>query len=204
MFKINQILWKKVATACMLVSLFAFACNASADDVTDTIEEAMEAYKKGEYKKASEDLSYALEAINQKKGNDLKAYLPEPLEGWTAEEAVAQTANVTMLGEGTMLSRTYHRFESLITIEMVMDSPLMQGVAMMMSNPMFRSSEMGELTRINKEKAMVKYDNKEKSGNITMVVANRIMITIKGETVSKEELIAYAHAIDLKKLKEIE
>lgn len=202
MFILNQIVWKKAAAVCFLISAVAY--SAAADDVTDSIEEAVDAYKKGEYKKASEELTYALESINQKKGNSLKIYLPEPLEGWTADEATAQTANAAMLGGGTMLSRTYHKSESLVTIEMVMDSPLMQGIAMMMANPMFRSSEMGELTRINKEKAMVKYDNKEKSGNITMIVANRIMVTIKGETVSKEELIAYANAIDLKKLKEME
>lgn len=202
MFILNQIFWKKTAAVCFLISAVAY--SAAADDVTDSIEEAVDAYKKGEYKKASEELTYALESINQKKGNSLKIYLPEPLEGWTADEATAQTANAAMLGGGTMLSRTYHKSESLVTIEMVMDSPLMQGIAMMMANPMFRSSEMGELTRINKEKAMVKYDNKEKSGNITMIVANRIMVTIKGETVSKEELIAYANAIDLKKLKAME
>lgn len=202
MFIVNQIVWKKAAAVCFLIS--AIACSAAADDVTDSIEEAVDAYKKGEYKKASEELTYALESINQKKGNSLKIYLPEPLEGWTADEATAQTANAAMLGGGTMLSRTYHKSESLVTIEMVMDSPLMQGIAMMMGNPMFRSSEMGELTRINKEKAMVKYDNKEKSGDITMIVANRIMVTVKGETVSKEELIAYANAIDLKKLKAME
>lgn len=202
MFIVNQIVWKKAAAVCFLIS--AIACSAAADDVTDSIEEAVDAYKKGEYKKASEELTYALESINQKKGNSLKIYLPEPLEGWTADEATAQTANAAMLGGGTMLSRTYHKSESLITIEMVMDSPLMQGIAMMMANPMFRSSEMGELTRINKEKAMIKYDNKEKSGDITMIVANRIMVTVKGETVSKEELIAYAKAIDLKKLKAME
>ncbi|MCD6654133.1 MAG: hypothetical protein LT067_05140 [Sulfurovum sp.] len=202
MFIVNQIVWKKAAAVCFLIS--AIACSAAADDVTDSIEEAVDAYKKGEYKKASEELTYALESINQKKGNSLKIYLPEPLEGWTADEATAQTANAAMLGGGTMLSRTYHKSESLITIEMVMDSPLMQGIAMMMANPMFRSSEIGELTRINKEKAMIKYDNKEKSGDITMIVANRIMVTVKGETVSKEELIAYAKAIDLKKLKAME
>ena len=55
MFIVNQIVWKKAAAVCFLIS--AIACSAAADDVTDSIEEAVDAYKKGEYKKASEELT---------------------------------------------------------------------------------------------------------------------------------------------------
>lgn len=196
-----QIILKNTVIACIFGS--SISVIALADDVTDTVEEAMVAYKNGEYKKASEDLSYVLEIINQKKGNDLKAYLPEPLSGWTADETVSQTAGASMFGGGTMLNRAYHKDDASVTIDMVMDSPMIQGVAAMIANPMIRSSDGGELIRINREKAVVKYNAKEHSGEITLIVANRIMITIKGDKVTKEDLMAYGNAIDVKKLKDM-
>ena len=195
-------LWKRAAL--VSVSTLLLTGSIVADEVTDTISEAVEAYKKGEYTRATEDLTYVLELLKQKKGDNLKNFLPEPLEGWTADEATFQTAGSAMLGGGTMISRTYHKFKSKITIEMVTDSPMMQGIAMMLSNPMFASSDSGKLTRINREKAMIKYSKKNSSGDITMVVDKRFMITVKGKEVSKEELLDYAKAIDIKKLKEMQ
>ncbi len=194
---------KNLLLGCLLGSSIG-GINAFGDDVTDTVEEAMEAYKKGEYKKASEDLSYALEVINQKKGKNLRAYLPEPLSGWTADDAESQTVGTAMFGGGTMINRSYHKGNASVKIEMIMDSPMLQGVAMMFSNPMIATSDGGELVRIKREKAIVKYKTKDKSGEITMVVANRIMITVKGYDISKDDLMAYAEAIDINKLKELQ
>ncbi|HIC92593.1 MAG TPA: hypothetical protein EYP21_11190 [Syntrophaceae bacterium] len=194
-------LWKRVVL--VSVSIPLLTGSIVADEVTDTIKEALEAYKKGEYTQATEDLTYVIELLKQKKGDNLKNFLPEPLEGWTAEKATSLTAGSAMLGGGTMVSRTYHKFKSKITIEMVTDSPMMEGIAMMLSNPGFASSDGGKLTRINREKAMIKYNKEKSSGEITMVVDKRFMITVTGKEVSKEELLDYAKAIDIKKLKEI-
>ena len=81
------------------------------------------------------------------------------------------------------------------------DSPLMQSIGMMISNPMFSSG--GELRRINREKAMIKYNEKNRSGEVTLAVDKRYMITIKGRAVNKEDLIDYTKAIDFKKLKSL-
>lgn len=175
-----------------------------ADEVTDIVSEAMESYKKGEYKKASDDLSYALEMINQKKGKNLTTYLPEPLAGWTADEAQAQTAGAAMFGGGTVIDRSYHKGDASITIEMIVDSPMLQGVAMMLSNPALATSDGGELTRINKERAVIKYQGSEQSGELTMIVDNRIMISVKGNGIAKTDLTAYASAIDIAKLKDMQ
>lgn len=173
--------------------------NSMADDVTETMEEALSAYNKGDYAQATEDITYVLELIKQKKGKNLKTYLPEALEGWKADEAKSETAGAGMLGGGTTLSRSYHKDESQITIEIITDSPLLQSIGMMIANPMFASG--GELKRINREKVMIKYNEKQESGDISLVLDKRFMITVKGKKISKEDLINYAKAIDFKKLK---
>lgn len=192
---------KSIFVGCLAGCLFTV--HVSADDVTDTIEEALANYKKGEYKKAGEDLTYALEIINQKKSNDLKAFLPEPLSGWTAEDATSQSAGAAMLGGGTFLTRNYQKDDASITIEMIMDAPMIQGMAMMFSNPMLLSSDGGELTRVKREKAIIKYQTADKSGEISILISNRILLTIKGDNVAKDDIMAYANAIDFDKLKSL-
>ena len=172
---------------------------AQADDVTETVSEAMSAYKKGNYTQAIDDLSYALELIKQKKGEGIKAYLPEALPGWKAGEATTQTAGTAMMGGGTIVSRRYTKGNSNVEVQIITDSPMMQTVAMMMGNPMFASGS-GKLTRINRQKAIVEYDKQSKSGQIQMIAGDRYLVIVSGDNVAEADLLGYAKAIDIKKL----
>ena len=174
--------------------------SLSADDVTDTIESALAAYKKGEYSMAADDLGYALELVKQKKGENLKDYFPQPLAGWKAETAESQTTGAGMMGGGTMASRVYLKGESRIQIEIVTDSPLMQSFAMMLSNPAFATSDGGKMIRIGRQKAVESYDASLHSGDIKMMVGSRFLVTVMGENVGEADLLDYAKAIDLEKL----
>ncbi|MCH9741363.1 MAG: hypothetical protein K0U38_11085 [Epsilonproteobacteria bacterium] len=192
---------KKILRNITYVSLSAVLLSSTvmADEVTDTMKEAMEAYEKGDYVQVKDDLTYVLELLKQKKGDSLKTLLPAALDGWKAEDATSETAGSGMLGGGTNISRIYKKDKSKITISVVTDSPLMQSIGMMISNPMFSSG--GKLKRINREKAMIKYNEKQKSGEISLVLDKRYMITVKGREVTEEELVEYTKAIDFKKLK---
>ena len=73
---------------------------------------------------------------------------------------------------------------------------MLQGVAMMINNPMFAGADGGKLERISKQKALVKYDDGDRSGSINLMVAGTILITIEGNDVDLDDLRAYAEAID--------
>jgi hypothetical protein len=73
----------------------------------------------------------------------------------------------------------------------------------MISNPMIATADGGQLQRIGREKAIVKYDEDKQSGEIRMVVADSYLITIEGKKVTEETLIGFAEAIDFKKLKDL-
>ncbi|SFV50996.1 hypothetical protein MNB_SV-12-1117 [hydrothermal vent metagenome] len=174
--------------------------NAVADDITDTMADALSAYKKGDYVQTQEDLAYVMELLKQKKGDSIKTLLPDALDGWKAEEAKSETAGAGMLGGGSTSSRTYTKDKSQIIISVVTDSPLLKGLGAIMGNPMFSSG--GKLKRINREKATIKYNSKRESGEITIMLDKRFLITVKGTKVTEDELINYAKAIDFKKIKE--
>lgn len=189
---------------CVVLSIAftLFAGMAFADDITTSINEALEYYNNGEYTEAVSSLNYAAQLIQQKKGGSLESFLPSPLSGWSAEDASSQTAGAGMFG-GVAAHREYRKGESSISVAIVTDSPMLQGMTMMFSNPMFATSDGGKLEKIKKQKAIVKYQPAEKEGEIQIMVAGRFLVTIEGSGVTKEELKQYAAAIDYDKLAEL-
>jgi len=188
---------KLVLTPLLLASVTSFA---SADDVVDTLNEAIKSYQEGEYGVATEDINYALQLIKQKKSEGLETYLPEVLSGWTAGKAESKTAGAGMFGGGIVTSREYRKDSSKIKIEIITDSPILQSMMGLFSNPMFAASDGGKLERIKRQKAIVKYNEKRQRGEITIIVDRRFLVKIEGQNISPDDLKAYAKAIDFKKL----
>jgi len=183
-----------------LTIIFLLPALAGADDVTDSINEALEYYKKGEHSSAVESLNYAAQLIQQMKGEGLESFLPGPLSGWTAEPASSQAAAAAMMGGGVSASRQYSKDSSSVDVQIIADAPMLQGMMMMFSNPMLATADGGKLEKIGGEKAIVKYDAANREGEIQVVVANRFFIVISGNDVGKEDLKGYAQAINFKKL----
>jgi len=183
---------------CLLTS-----AQAEDDDVIQSINEGLEFYQGGEFAEATSSLNYAVQLIQQKKGESLGGLLPEPLEGWAAEDSQSQAAGAAMFGGGVTAERRYTRGSSRIDIRIVTDSPMLQGIMMMFSNPMFATADGGKMERIGRQKAIVKYNGAGKSGDVQMVVDNRFLVTVEGDAVSRDELLAYAGAIDTKKLADL-
>ena len=130
----------------------------------------------------------------------MESFLPEPLSGWATQKTSSQAMGAAMFG-GITAERQYSKDSSSITVQIITDSPVMQSMMMMFSNPMFATSDGGKLEKIGRQKAIVKYDPKRKVGEINIVVANQFLVSIEGQGVSEEDLKAYAKAVDYKKLK---
>jgi len=182
------------------VVIFSFSATSYADDVTDYMNEALQYYKDGQYSDAVDSLNFAEQLIQQKKSTGLEAFLPGPLKGWTAEAATSQAASSAMLGGGITAERSYSKGDSSIQIQIMADSPMLQGVLMMMSNPMFATADGGKMERIGKQKAIIKFNPSTKEGDIQIVVANRFLVSIEGNGITNKNLKDYAKAIDYKKM----
>jgi hypothetical protein len=193
-------MFKQCKLLCIAVAMLTlvFAGYAYADEVTDAINEALQQYKSGNYSEAMNNLNYASQLVGQKKGGNLQSFLPNPLQGWTAEDAKSEAAQ--MYGGGVIAERRYRKDESSVSIRIITDSPMLQGMMMLLSNPMMATSDGGKMVKIGGEKAIVKYNASKKRGDINIVVANRFMVTVEGKKVELEDLKAYAAAINYKKL----
>ncbi len=166
------------------------------DDVLTTIDEAVKQYRLGDYAGAASNLDYASQLVRQKKSERMKELLPGPLEGWQAKPASAQTLGTAVFGGGVTVSRDYNKADQLVSIEIVSDSPVLQSVMMMLNNPMFAGASGGTLTTIKGQRSIMKFDDKARKGEVDIVVANRFMVTVKGQNVDKDVLKSYAAAID--------
>ncbi|RUM41512.1 MAG: hypothetical protein DSY80_08670 [Desulfocapsa sp.] len=173
---------------------------AEKDDVLTTIDEAVKQYTNGDYAGAASNLDYASQLVRQKKSERMKDLLPEPLSGWQAQPASAQTLGTAVFGGGVTVSRNYSKDDASVSIEIVTDSPVLQSVMMMLNNPMFAGASGGNLETIKGQRAIVKYEPKGRSGEINIVVANRFMVTVKGNNVEQQTLVSYAEAIDFRSL----
>jgi hypothetical protein len=172
-----------------------------ADEITDSIEEAMEYYKESNYVEAANSLDYASQLIRQKRSGQLEALLPEPLAGWSAEDVKSQAAGPGYLGGMISAKRNYKKDRSSVTIEIITDSPALQSMVMVFSNPAYASADGGKLTKIKRQKAIIKYHSSKKDGEINIVVAKQYLVSIKGRNINENELVDYASAIDYNKLK---
>jgi len=104
------------------------------------------------------------------------------------------------MGGGINAERRYQRDDSSVTVKFTTDSPMLQGMMMMFSNPMFATADGGKLEKIKGQKAIIKFNARDKNGSITIVVGNRTLILIEGNSVTREDLKNYVAAIDYRKL----
>lgn len=170
------------------------------DTVLSTIREATRQYQAGDYTGAASNLDYAAQLVRQQKSERMKSLLPQPLPGWEGQEASAQALGAAILGGGVTVSRDYRKAGANVSVEIVSDSPVLQSVLMMVNNPMFAGAGGVKLETLKGQRAVIKYDTGKKSGEVYVVVASRFVVTIKGRPAAREDLIAYAEAIDYRAL----
>ena len=199
MLKTNETALRWLIALFIGVSIFISGA-VWADDITDSIEEAIKYYKGGDYAEVTNSLDFASQLIRQKRAKNLEAFLPEPLAGWSAED-IKTTGNVS--GSLISVQRRYRKDQSSVTIEVITDSPSLYSKLKVFSNFAYASADGGRLTLIKKQKAIIKYRPSRKDGEINVVVAKQYLLTIKGREVKETDLVDYASAIDYKKLKKL-
>ncbi|SEA59562.1 hypothetical protein SAMN05660964_01938 [Thiothrix caldifontis] len=182
-------------TTWLPVLCLALSSSVWADDASDAIEKAATLYKEGQTQQAITQLELATQLIRQQRAEAMQQVLPEPLDGWTAEAATSTSAGAAMLGGGSTIKRTYSKADKNLSIEIVADSPMIQGMMAIFSNPMFgAASQGGKVQMVNGQQAILKDDG------LMMVVENTFMVQINADKGMEADVIAYASAIDLKKL----
>ncbi|MGG7093851.1 hypothetical protein ACN0IJ_09425 [Shewanella indica] len=185
----------------LLVASLALAASLQAAEdpaVAEAIEAGLQHYRKGELSQASSQLDYASALIRQQRAGEVVGVFPEPLPGWQADEPASESGGM-MLGGGINASRHYYKEDSArLEIELVLDSPLLQSVMAMLTNPSMIAMSGGKLVKVQGHNAMLSTESGEPE--LTVIVNGNAMFTLSGEGVKVSELQAFANALQLDKL----
>ena len=185
--------------AAMALAL-SVAAPAGADDITDQLDTARTEYDSGDLRKAVQTLQFAVASIQEKINLDLLKLLPEPLDGWRADEPQAQSAGMAAMITGTSLTRRYFRDDGAeVEISIMADSPLMPMMTMMLSNPMMMQTNPNmRIYNHNGQRGMIQHEKNSDSWEISLLVANKILVKVDGSGLKDQESVeAYLNAIDM-------
>jgi len=183
-----------LTTAALLAGLYA--SMAMADEVTDQIQEGLKAYEKGDLDTATIALDTAATLIRQKQANSLSGVLPEPLPGWSADEAETSSAGAAMLGGGLHAERTYRKEDEQVNVSIVGNSPMLQAMSMMFANPAMMGGD-AKLLIIDGRKVI----QKKEDHSLEAMIANNFLVSVEGgDGTADESVKAYFEAIDFEAL----
>ena len=177
----------------LVAALMVSATAASADEITDAMDQARKLYQTGDLGNAKQSLDLASQLVAQKNAERFAALMPAALSGWKADEVqTAAAGGFAYLGSSA--SRTYtNAKDEQVNVKITGDSAMITQFAAMIANPMI-AGMAGKIVIIGKERAV-----QDKNGDINMVVINKYLITVDGSAPVTAKL-AYAQAIDLAKL----
>ncbi|WP_107851018.1 hypothetical protein [Oceanimonas marisflavi] len=173
-----------------------------ADDaeIRRAIEEGTRAYEAEEWSQAASQFDYAATLIRQLQAGELGELFPDPLPGWQADEADTRAGGSAMFGGGIHASRQYRKDNARLEMTITKNSPLLQTMAMLFTNPSMATMSGYKVRRINGQTAMVKEEGNSKE--LMMLVANTTLVQLsgRGSELTSEDLEAYAGALDVNAL----
>jgi hypothetical protein len=161
---------------------------------------ARKAYDSGELRSAIQALNFATAGIQQRMNDQVLKLLPEPLTGWQADAAQAESGGIAAMVAGTILSRTYRRPDGAqVELRLMADSPMMAMMAMMMQSPMLMQSSRDTRVYTNRgHQGMIQHEAGSDEWEISLMVGPRIMVQVKGQGLADQKPVEeYLNALDL-------
>lgn len=172
-----------------LAVLAVSAFPAAADEVTETLQSAIDAYETGDAQYALEELEYARQLLLEQKAGSLRAFLPEAPDGWTREVSTEMNAGLAMMGGGTGAEATYRGEGESITITIMADNPIVSAMGGMIGN----AAALGaRIERVGRQKFM------SNDGELNGLVDNRVLVKASGGDTAR--MIALLEGIDFRGL----
>ncbi len=166
------------------------AVSVQADDVTDALSSAIEAYQDGDIKYALEELEYAKQLLKSMKTDELVLFLPEAPEGWTREVNTEMNASLTMMGGGTGAEAEYSKSGAeSFKITFMADNPMVGAMSGLLGNAAVIGAK---IERVGRQKFMVQ------DGELTGLVDSRILVKASGG--DTETMLETLKMIDFKAL----
>lgn len=174
-------------------AVLALPTVAAADDITDALTAAIEAYEAGEIADALDEMAYAEQLLQTMQAEGLTAYLPEPLDGWTRDINDDAGAAAGFLGGGFMTEAAYRGQGAGFSVTLMVDNPMVMQMGAMLGNRAMMAM-MGDIVRVNGENFV------NQDGEILGLIGGRVLVQASGGDV--EPMLAHLEQIDFAELED--
>lgn len=193
-------------TLTLVLVLGLFAATARADEITEQIDRGLERYRNGEIAAAIDELTFALGQLKQLQAERLVGMLPPAPAGWSAEPETESAGLPSFLGGGITAGTRYHETAGPgeMHLSVVAGSPLIAGLAPLLTSGLVPQGSGNRLLLINGQKALLTTSASDKA-ELQMVVDGTIMVqvTASGSAKAGDLAQSLAKALDLAKLRSV-
>jgi hypothetical protein len=196
----------------MVLGAILIACTtaliplaAIGDEVLDQIDTARRAYEAGEAGVATEALNIAISQIQQQQTEAQLKLFPQPLPGWTADDASAQASGLMTALTGKVLSRTYQQPETGAEVVMTIsaNSPFLGFFSGLMQTPLFAQGADGLGAYVHEGYRGLLEPQDSGSAKLSLVIGNSLLLQVEGTGgAGADTLEAYLNAMELKALEQ--
>lgn len=163
----------RLIPAAAALAICLLPASALADDITDALNAAIDAYEAGEVQDALAETAYATQLLNELQSQGLASFLPDPLDGWTRTVSDNPAQGLGFMGGGSAAEGTYTGPDGSFTIMMIADNPMVAAMGGMLSNPTMMAT-MGRIERIAGESFL------DSDGELSGLIGNRVLIQASG------------------------
>lgn len=172
----------------VLVLALMAAPASAADQVRTRIDSAGSAYSKGDLSRAAQDLGAALAAVQERLGHKLIEYLPLAPAGWGIEPP--EVMGLGSVGGGLAVTRAYVGRDASLNVSIILDSPAVEAAAALIANPAATAAQPN-VTRlkVGSEEALMRWDGTIRSGEITIVLGNRVLLEVAGDNLTESKIL---------------
>lgn len=178
---------------------------AQADAVLDQIDAARRSYQAGEARTAIEALNVAIAKIQQQLTERQLQLFPDPLPGWTADDASPEATGFMTALTGKVLRRSYRQTETGATVDMTIsaDSPFLGFITGLMQTPLFMQGTDGLGAYVHEGYRGLLEPQENGAVELSLIIGNSILLQLEGsEGTDADTLEAYLSAMDLKALEQ--
>lgn len=159
----------------VLAFVLSFATPVHADEVSDALQAAVDAYASGDLSQTSSALTMATQAIAAQQSALLAALLPAAPDGWTMTPTADFSQSFGILGGGAGAEARYENADQSVsfTISLIADNPMVASMGAMLGNAQMMAM-MGKVVKVG-DQAVLDSDN-----NLSTLVNARVLFQAQG------------------------
>ena len=183
---------KRIFATALSLTLF-LAAQARADEVTDALQAATDAYAAGDLGKTAQSLTMATQAMSAQQTTLLAALLPAAPEGWTRTDTADFAQSFGLMGGGSGAEARYDNADQTLsfTMSFVADNPMVASMGAMLGNAQMMAM-MGKVEKVG-DQALLNTDD-----NLSTLVNARVLFQAQGA--ASDVMLPLVQQIDFAKV----